>query len=77
MSSSAKIRFLRNYTVFSDCDVVYAIQRHIIADPTVITDYNLPGESDTNTRPDQDMAPNVGAEQAPGKASTGIEYLWC
>ena len=61
--SGAKISVLGNDTVLADRDFGDAIKRGVVANPTMITDHHLPGESDTNSRPDQYVVTNFGPKQ--------------
>jgi len=66
---------LGNYAMRSDCDLLDAIERHIVANPTVVADYDLPRKGYVNARSNQNFVTNFCSEEAPSKPSPGIKRL--
>jgi hypothetical protein len=68
----AKVGFLGHDTVLRNRDLGDAIKRRFITNPTIIADHYFPREGDTNSRSDQNVATDFGAEKPPNKASPRI-----
>ena len=50
VGSGAQIGMLGNYAMLFDCDFLDAIERHIVANPTVVADYDLPRKGYVNAQ---------------------------
>src|ERR1700719_4798118 len=77
MRTGAKIRLLRNDAVLSDRDISDTIKRYLVANPTKITNDDLPREGNANPRPDQNIATHRGPEEPPNEPSPRIKRLRC
>src|ERR1700730_18190689 len=76
MRPRTKISFLRNDAVLPDRDLGDVIEGRVIANPTIIADYHLPREGDTNSRSDQNVAADFGPKESQNETSPRIQHLW-
>ena len=75
VSSGAQIGMLGNYAMLFDCDFLDAIERHIVANPTVVADYDLPRKGYVNARSNQNLVTYFCSEEAPSEPSPRIKRL--
>src|SRR6516164_2283870 len=75
--SGAKVGVLGNDTVFPNRNLVHAIKRRVVPNPTIVADHHFPREGNMNPRPDQDSLADFGPEKPQNKTSPGIKRLRC
>src|SRR5262245_58559939 len=75
--SGTKVSVLGNDTVLPNRNLLYAIKRRVVPNPTIITDHHFPREGNMNPRPDQDFLADFGPEKPQNKTSPGIKRLRC
>src|SRR5262245_51900108 len=77
MRCGAKVSVLGDHAVLPYRDFGDAIERRIVANPTMITDLHLPREGDANPRSDQNPVTHFSPEEPPHEPPPGVKHLWC